>query len=1206
MTLVAIASFELRRRLRMRSTYVYFGIFFVLGMLFTAIAGGCFPNAAVDFGAGGKVPANAPWSLLLLTMVGGYLGTMITAAIAGRATFQDVDHRTTSFFFTAPISKWDYLGGRYLGAFLSAAVLYPGIALGAFAATLLPSIDPTRVGPQRFAAYAQPYLTILLPNLVFTSAIFFALATLLRRMMPVYVGAVVLVLGYMIAGTLTSNIDNRALGAMLSPFGDAAAANVTEYWSIAEKSTRLVPLTGVFLWNRVVWTGVGLAILALTYARFSFTDPAPGGAKPPEAPPVPAPSFARIASPSIDFSRRAAFVALYDLTRLQLRETVKNVFFIVIVLAGVMFVVVAGLNADQLFGTRTWLVTYEVLEVMGNLLGLFVLIIIAFYSGELVWRERDVGLSPIFDALPLPRWVYFTSKLLALMAIQIILLAVLMATGVTMQAAKGYYHFELGLYVRTLLGVNLLSYWMLCATAMLVHVVVNNKYVGHFTMVLYLLVGRLLPVLGLEHYLYRVGQTPPWTYSAMNGFGPYVEPIAAFKLYWSALAVAFAVVANALWVRGTDVGWRQRVRVAWATRSLATAVTLLGCLVVFASTGAFIYWNTNVLHAYTTEHDSEAKTAEVEKRYKRFRDQAQPFITDVRVAADIFPAERRLLLRGTYGVENRSDQPITQVLVALPFRATINKLAFGHGETLSPSADRKLGYLVYDLASPMAPREKGEVEFDLEYHSVGFSNGGGGVELAENGTFFNNELAPHFGYGDGEGLQDDATRHKFGLEPYRLPPAGDPVGSMHNYVVNDASWVTFDATVSTSSDQIAIAPGYLDREWAEGGRRYFHYRMDGKILGFFAFLSARYAVVKDRWSPPEGALRGSQPSQEVAIEIDYQPGHEFNLDRMIKGVKHGLDYYTTKFGPYQHHQVRIVEFPRYHQFAQSFPNTIPYSESVGFIARVKDSDPDDIDYPFYITAHEVAHQWWAHQVIGGSVQGATMLSESMAEYSALMVLRREHGEKKMRRFLRYDLDNYLRGRSSATRAEMPLVKVENQLYVHYAKGSLAMYALADYLGEDVVDAALARFVAKHRFEEPPYPDAPALVAELRAVTPPEYPHLIEDLFETITLFDNHAKFASYVKRPDGRYDVTVSVVAKKLRAGELGVETEVPIDDFIDIGVLDKDGNALALERERLTTPEATFTLTVDTEPHKAGIDPLNKLIDRQPDDNVVGVDKKD
>src|SRR5690606_806884 len=133
----------------------------------------------------------------------------------------------------------------------------------------------------------------------------------------------------------------------------------------------------------------------------------------------------------------------------------------------------------------------------------------------------------------------------------------------------------------------------------------------------------------------------------------------------------------------------------------------------------------------------------------------------------------------------------------------------------------------------------------------------------------------------------------------------------------------------------------------------------------------------------------------------------YNLDRMIDAVKKSLDYFTANFSPYQHRQARILEFPRYQRFAQAFPNTIPYSEAIGFIARVRPDDPEDLDYPFYVTAHEIAHQWWAHQVIGANVQGATMLSESLAQYSALMVMEKEYGRDKMHKFLAYELKGYL-------------------------------------------------------------------------------------------------------------------------------------------------------------------------------------------------------
>src|SRR5581483_10091889 len=209
------------------------------------------------------------------------------------------------------------------------------------------------------------------------------------------------------------------------------------------------------------------------------------------------------------------------------------------------------------------------------------------------------------------------------------------------------------------------------------------------------------------------------------------------------------------------------------------------------------------------------------------------------------------------------------------------------------------------------------------------------------------------------------------------------------------------------------APGYLIKEYEKDGRRYFHYKMDCPILNFYSFLSARYAVKRDKY-------------KNVNIEVFYHPGHEYNLDRMISSVKKSLQYYEKSFSPYQHRQVRILEFPRYASFAQSFPNTIPYSESIGFIAKVDDSDPLSIDYPYYITAHEVGHQWWAHQVIGADVQGATLMSETMAEYSAMMVMEHRYGKEAMQKFLKYNLNRYLIGRTQESKKELPIMLAEDQ------------------------------------------------------------------------------------------------------------------------------------------------------------------------------------
>jgi ABC-2 type transport system permease protein len=346
----------------------------------------------------------------------------------------------------------------------------------------------------------------------------------------------------------------------------------------------------------------------------------------------------------------------------------------------------------------------------------------------------------------------------------------------------------------------------------------------------------------------------------------------------------------------------------------------------------------------------------------------------------------------------------------------------------------------------------------------------------------------------------------------------------------------------------------------------------------------------------------------------YHPAHAYNVDRMIDAVKKTLAYCSANFGPYQYHQLRIVEFPRYAAFAQSLPNTIPFSEAIGFIARLE--KPTDVDYPFYVTAHEVAHQWWAHQVIGADAQGSTMLSETLAQYSALMVMEKEFGPANMRKFLQYELDAYLTGRSTERRREQPLSLGENQPYIHYRKGSLVSYAMRDYIGEDRMNAAIRGFLGATKFKGPPYPTALELVDSLRAATPDSLGYLIGDLFEKITLYELKTDSAVVNDAPaaPGKFVVDLYVNAKKLRADSLGKETDQPMSDWIDIGVFakapakadpkidEKVGIPLYLAKHRIASGAQKISVLVDRRPYRAGIDPLHKLIDRLTSDNTQGV----
>ena len=497
----------------------------------------------------------------------------------------------------------------------------------------------------------------------------------------------------------------------------------------------------------------------------------------------------------------------------------------------------------------------------------------------------------------------------------------------------------------------------------------------------------------------------------------------------------------------------------------------------------------NVVNEYLPSDVQEGRQAEYEREYKQYEELPLPRITALYADVDIYPERRVVDIRGRYTLRNRTASPVPTLHITVNPLVTVRAIeAPGLELTLD---DETLGYRIYELSDPLAPGAAMELAFDVAIENPGFVTSGSNINVVENGTFINNlQYFPRIGYSRGGELGDPNERRKLGLVPIqRMPSIDDVAARRRHYITGESDWIDFETVVSTSADQIALAPGYLQREWEEAGRRYFHYKMDAPILGMVAYLSADWEVARDRWN-------------DVAIEIYYDEAHPYNVDRMIDGVKKSLDYLSSQFSPYQHSQVRIVEFPRYARFAQSLPNTIPFSESIGFIAKLDDEDEDAIDYVFYVTAHEVAHQWWAHQVIGGNLQGSTVLSETMSQYSALMIMEREYGREQMRRFLKYELDNYLGSRGGELIEELPLLLVENQGYIHYRKGSLVMYALRDYVGEEALNAALARYVAAVGFQEPPYTYAREFLSFVREVVPPEYESVIEDLFETITLYDN--------------------------------------------------------------------------------------------------------
>ena len=205
----------------------------------------------------------------------------------------------------------------------------------------------------------------------------------------------------------------------------------------------------------------------------------------------------------------------------------------------------------------------------------------------------------------------------------------------------------------------------------------------------------------------------------------------------------------------------------------------------------------------------------------------------------------------------------------------------------------------------------------------------------------------------------------------------------------------------------------------------------------------------------------------------------------------------------------------------------------------------------------------------------------------------------------------MRARGSETQRELPLLRVENQGYIHYNKGSVVLYALREFLGEDTLNKAFRSLVDSFAYQGAPYPTSMDLYRAVEHVTPDSLHYLLEDQLAHITLYDNRLLSATAV--PSGKgYDVTVKLSCAKFHADSLGRETPMPMNDWIDVGlqreaVDDEDeGELIAQRRIRFTEGDHTVTFHVDELPHEAVIDPMHLFFDRVPDDNAERVEKPD
>lgn len=1161
---------------------------FIASALFFLIIG--FTLAATGFGPA-NVAVNSPYLVMESLAFTSLFGIFAIAIFASTAVVRDAEHRTEQIVYSLPITKLQYLGGRFGGTLLAAISSVSFAAVGMIVATFTTVVPPDHAGAFRPAAYLAALAFVVVPNIIFAAALLFAIAIWTRNTLATSVGAVFLYILYFISAALTDSPlmagarpggGGGSLAALLDPFAMSSFFAETRHWTIAQKNAAYVPLAGSLLLNRLLWLAVAALLCFVVYQRFAFR--VMRRTKLPKKRKIAAPTnapvsvYRRIAPES-----RAARVwwnAFRSTAWFEVRTLLQSAPFIAL-LIGWFVMAISTIHGDigpGEYGASSWAATSVVVDSLRQPLSILAFIILVYYAADVFWREHRYNVSPVLNATPVQSSVFALGKMAAMVAAIVSLTLVAIAAGLTMQIAGGT-AIEWLPYASLFYFVGL-PLVLFAAAATLVQAASPGRYAGMIIFLAFVLFANRAPLLGLEHPLWRYATAADVEFSEMNGFAQ----SGAFHwlmLHWTIAAVILLALATALW-RSVGMPLRERRRalaLRWPKQRVAFSAGAL-CMLL---SGSWIFYNTDIVNTRLTRAGLAEWKADYEKRFAADEVLPQPIIDSVTSNVDLYPRERRLHVRGRYELVNATQKPISTIVAVVPRDARITTLAVPQSRVSKD--DRRFNVRYFALTQPLAAGARTELTFDLTFDHHGFAAEGDDA-LVDNGSFvFSQTHLPALGYRRSNELADPRERAKYGLRAHDVDEQQSSLESAEPTHISQR--VRLDLTIGTDGDQLAVAPGTLRRDWTTNGRRYFRFTTDAPVVNQFVIASARYA-------------RKVRRVGATSIEIYYTPRTPKNVDAMLDAAAAALTVFQKTYGPYPHPQLRLAEVPSYWKFGGlAMPGTIFFSENRSFLIDARDDAGRDLI--IRRVAHEVAHQWWGYQVVPDAAPGASFLTESLTKDAELVLVKSLRGNERMARQLEYELDRYLSGRSHETSGEEPLVRVRaDQPYLYYAKGAIVLRAIRDQLGDDKFNAFLRTFEARQAGRSTTTRD---FVEQLRAITTPAQFAVIEPWLSRIVLYDLALQKAVMTNIGHDRSRVAVIVTARRFEADGSGDEREQPLNEVVSVGVFDmhsRPGERVALKVAplRMHAGRNEVTLTVDGAPDLVVVDPYLTRTDRNRADN--------
>lgn len=1179
-----LLGFEVFYQLKQRAFPLFAFLFLLLGFF---VGGQGFAPANVNFNSNYQVFFNT--GLFTLGCVFIIMFFVITGVL------RDKQHQMESLIYSSSIKKHQFFWSRFLGVFLFSVLAFSPYLIGYALGVTFSDLDSERVASFNLMAYLQPWLYMVIPNIFICSAFIFSVSTLTKNNTATYVSAVFIYMIYIIssifmnspilAQAVPASPESMAMASIADPFGIAAFFEQTQYWTPFQKNTELISFSGLFMWNRAIWMLFSLGILGATYITFSFRKMSQKVKKAPKLKHINKeiiPYMPKVATNSLK-SNTKAFISLL---KIELNGIFKSLPFIAVMLMWI-FIVFSEFYANLFNGgeynTSSYPFTNLLIELIVDPLTIFGLILIVFYSAELIWRERSYNFHIIIDATPTSNIIFFLSKFVSLLLLPILMILSGIAIAVGFQLALGYHNFEFNLYLSLFYhyGIQFAVFSMI---AMFVHSFAKNKYLGMGIFGLIVLLTLKSSLIGLEHPLLSLGNMPRVNYSNMNGFSGSSKLYNHLSIYWISFGILLTLLSFKVWQRGVISSLKHQINILTTNWKKGQIMVASIFIIVFVSSGATVYYNTNIVSEYLTQNDQLDFREHYERTYKKYDGLEKLYPIAIKTEMAIFPNEEIYTLKGNYVLMHKGNNPITQIIVTE--RIPLRKIAIERATLMQ--YDSIYGTYIFQFEKPIEPNEKVNFSFEIVKEKKGYE---ADQSIVKNGTYITHrDFEPYLGYRSAIEISNNFERQKRGLPKKEVDDQTDSHIALKDEKIGR---VNYETIISTQQDQIALGSGELVNKWQRDNRNYYHYKSSSKVLPMLGYFSARYST---KFSSFDG----------IQIEQYYDAKHDFNIEIVEESIKQTLAYCTENFGAYPFNHIRVAEVPGHWSYGGfAHPGMISMVEDRLYLTDLRDKA--SFNLAAKRTIHEVAHQWWGHILSPKIVAGGSLFIEGFAQYTEAVVLERMYGKGVLFQLSERASSIYFSGRSFANSVEPPVYMVQGQGYISYGKAFTVMMALKDLIGEKKVNQVLKTITDRHRNNDKLEANSLELLEEIYKVSPREHHKLINDWFKRVITYDLGITQSSYKELENGTYEVTVQIKAKRLETLASGEIKGIAINEPITIGVFGKhpenvtdESSILYLKPLLINKNKINFKVIVKELPKYIAIDPYGTRSDENLVDNIA------